>query len=120
MPRFAPTRLSVEKTGLPYAMYFVSHPVQDKQGVIVKALDGTFSWRTRNIMLDETIDGTVYEIGREGYYLTLAEAREAINNSDVYGISYTDDYNDEYQDFFICNTATNTPDVTTDTAEAIA
>ena len=45
--------------------------------------------------------GNVYEVGRDGYYLTMAQARTAIEDG-AKGVHYVDDYNDEFQDFFIC------------------
>lgn len=117
MPRFRPTRHFYRKVGLPYAAWFVSMPMQDKQGVIVKKDDGTFDWL--DPMHPSALTGTVYQIGNEEYYLSLAEAREAISNSNLHDIEYTDDYNDEYQDHYVCNLAYNSPDTPASIAEPI-
>lgn len=111
MPAFYPTRNLTTRFGLPHALWFVRKQQQDVQGGFVKDA-GTFTW-------DRFPEGTVYEIGRGPYYLTLADARSAIEDG-LLSVVYTDDYNDEYQDYYICNLATNTPEVPADTAEAIA
>lgn len=115
LPAFYPTRNNNMHHGLPSAAWFVRRKQQDVGGVFVKNEDGTFSWKkTRE-------DGdTVYEIGRGPYYLSLADARRVIDVEEFGNVVYTDDYNDEYQDYYICNLSTNTPDVPAENAEAIA
>ena len=48
-------------------------------------------------------------VGRGGYYLTMEEARNALpvgcrldDPTFVRGVHYIDDFNDEWQDFYIC------------------
>lgn len=115
MPAFYPRYGHYTRIGLPSAAWFVKRQQQDKAGVFVRNEDGSFSWKR----FPEAGD-TVFEVGRGPYYLTLAEAREAIDESEVVEVVYTDDYNDEYQDYYICNLSTNTPDVPAENAEAIA
>lgn len=115
MPAFIPRRGHYTRIGLPHASWFVKRQQQDKAGVFVKNGDGSFSWKRAPEAGD-----TVYEIGRGPYYLSLAEAREVIDVAELGEVSYTDDYNDEYQDYYICNPATNTPDVPAENAEGIA
>lgn len=115
MPAFYPTRNFTVRYGLPHAAWFVKRSSQDNQGVFVRNEDNTFSWKRTPDPGD-----MVYEIGRGPYYLTLDEAREVIDVAEFPNVVYTDDYNDEYQDYYICNLATNTPDVPASEAEAIA
>lgn len=114
MPAFTPRRGHYTRIGLPSAAWFVKRQQQDKAGVFVKNGDGSFSWKRAPEAGD-----TVFEVGRGPYYLTLAEAREVLGD-DIVEVSYTDDYNDEYQDYYICNLSTNTPDVPAENAEAVA
>ena len=44
----------------------------------------------------------IFAVGRDGYYLTLEEARLAIDASKVHGVHYHDDFDDELQGYFIC------------------
>lgn len=115
MPAFYPQPSRTTRVGLPHAAWFVKRTTQDNQGGIVKNMDGTFEWKKH----PESGD-TVYQIGRGPYYLTLAEARAVIDTAEIDSVVYTDDYNDEYQDYYICNLSTNTPDIPADNAEAIA
>jgi len=43
----------------------------------------------------------VFEVGRDGYYLSMGQARTAILDG-AKGVHYVDDFNSEFQDFFIC------------------
>jgi len=83
-----------------------------KQGLYVREPDGSFAWK--QWAYDEAVKHgyaheDIFVVGRSGYYLTLAEARQAIPDG-AHGISYVDDYNDEFQDFFVCAADGNDPE----------
>ena len=89
--------------GCPHAWFRSGFAEQDTQGCWVRVSFGVFVWS--GAPLDELIaqfgEQNVYEVGRDGYYLTLAEARLAIDGG-VHGIRYVDDYNIEYQSYYLC------------------
>lgn len=74
------------------------------QGCYVQLDDGSYRWlpidgfRVREDFPPER----VFEVGRDGYYLTLAQARDAIDQG-VHGVHYVDDFDDEYQDVYVCD-----------------
>jgi hypothetical protein len=108
MPTFAPTLHTATPVGPGYVLWFVKEPsAGDDQGVIVQKPDGSF-WHHATPGFGEWFDGTSYAVGRR-YYLSLAEARQAIGVDGIHGISYVDDFNDEYQDYYVCDLAVNTP-----------
>lgn len=76
------------------------------QGFYIQLDDGTFRYVSNVTVADAIASGfpagRIYEAGRDGYYLTMAEARQAIDVDAVTAVLYVDDFNDEYQDFFIC------------------
>ena len=107
MPLFRPTRHHNEKVGLPYALYYVTVPSIDDQGYVERLADGSFRYGATGTQYDEYGALLIhredyFEIGRDGYYLTMAEARQAIDKDGIHGVRYVDDYNDEFQDFFVC------------------
>lgn len=75
-----------------------------KNGLYVREADGSYTFQ--NWYFDEAIrkgyaEEDIFVIGRDGYYLTMEEARQAIPDG-VIGVHYVDDFNDEFQDFFVC------------------
>lgn len=44
----------------------------------------------------------IFPVGSDGHYLSMAQARTAIDLDRVTSIYYVDDYSDEYQDFYVC------------------
>ena len=83
------------------------------QGVYVILDDGSFRYLAlplEDVLASGYPVSRVFEVGRDGYYLTLAQARAAIDIDEVHGIHYVDDFNDEYQDYYICaDDDTHTP-----------
>ncbi len=107
MPYWKPTRHVGVKVGLPWALYFVTVPPAGGQGCYVREDDGTYAWapsvtaaREQYALVD------IFVIGNEGYYLTMAQARQALADG-MQGIHFVDDYNDEWQDVYV--SATNEP-----------
>lgn len=86
----------------PKAWFRTGFGEQETQGFIVRTADGRYARGT--MPLAEAIaffgEHNVFEGGRDGYYLSMAEARNAIRD-DVHGVHYVDDFNTEFQDFFI-------------------
>lgn len=77
---------------------------KNKQGLWVREADGSYTyhvWGYDDAVKNGYADEDIFVVGRDGYYLTLAEARQAIPDG-VKGVHYVDDYNDEFQDFFVC------------------
>jgi hypothetical protein len=75
-------------------------------GVYVLMDDGSFRHLRRG--LQEVLDSgfppdRVFPVGTDGYYLTMAQARQAIDPDHVTSVYYVDDFNDEWQDYFICD-----------------
>ena len=75
----------------------------NKNGLWVRDEDG---YHYKNWTYDKAkglgyADDDIFVVGRDGYYLTLEEARQAIPDG-VMGVHYVDDFNDEFQDFFVC------------------
>ena len=74
------------------------------QGVYVQYDDGTFGHlrTSRQEALAHFPDSRIYEVGHDGYYLTMSQAQQAINDG-VHGVHYVDDFNDDwFQDYFVC------------------
>jgi len=91
------------------------------QGVYVQYDDGTFGYlrASRQEALAHFPDSRIYEVGRDGYYLTMDEARRAIP-APVHGVHYVDDFNTEFQDFFVvCDDDDHTPYAEAHVAELI-
>jgi hypothetical protein len=104
MPYWKPTRHAGVKVGLPWAMYFVTVPQQHKQGCYVREQDGSYAWAPSVWKAREHYDTKdIFVIGNEGYYLTMAEARQALTDG-MQGIHYVDDFNDEWQDIYVSST----------------
>ena len=122
MPTFTPTQHKITKVGWPWATWYVSVPSQDNQGVIVKENDGSFAWApSLGEALANYPQDRVFEIGHEGYYLSLADARQAIDVDGIHGVKYVDDYNDEWTDYYVVgsNPSVNEPGVEATQAEPI-
>jgi hypothetical protein len=92
-----------------FAIPFGTGPVP--QGLWVKEEDGSYTYHQDWTAKDAVEAGykEYYEVGRVGYYLTLEEARQAIPDG-AHGVYYVDDYNDEFQDFFVCAADGNDPE----------
>jgi hypothetical protein len=75
-----------------------------RQGLWVREANGSYAYQEWTF--DEALkagydESDIFVVGRTGYYLTLAEARQAIPDG-AHGVSYVDDFNDEWQDYYIC------------------
>lgn len=105
MPYWKPTRHGGVKVGKPWALYFVTvAPLYHKQGCYVREDDGSFAWAPSVAQARQNYSHTdIFVIGNEGYYLTMAEARQALADG-IQGIHYVDDFNDEWQDIYISST----------------
>ena len=82
------------------------------QGLWVREEDGSYTYHqwTFDEALENGYSGDdIFQVGRTGYYLTLEEARQAIPDG-AHGVYYVDDYNDEFQDFFVCAADGNDPE----------
>lgn len=94
--------------GCPDAWFLTGFGEQDVQGLYVQDHDGSFV----HLMTDEAAvremfsDEFIFVVGRDGYYLTMAQARQAIDVDMVRAVNYVDDYNDEWQDVYICDPVT--------------
>jgi hypothetical protein len=106
VPTFEP-RQDFAKVGWPYATWYVDQMVESASYGI--------NWDATYEVLYGVFPGDEkkYTMGifRPGYkyYISLEQARIIIPlNLGI--VRYTDDYNDEYSDYFVCNTKTNTPD----------
>lgn len=77
---------------------------QDTLGSWVLTPKGEFLWSAAPTDELIAIFGAdhVFEGGRDGYYLTMEQARQAIDVDQVHGVHYVDDYNDEYQGYYVC------------------
>ena len=96
--------LQLELRPSPEHYFWINFDAEVRQGAYIREADGSFT--KTNMTYDEALDagyadGDIFPVGHDGYYLTMAEARQAIGDS-VHGVHYVDDYNDEFQDFFIC------------------
>ena len=103
-----PTPMNVHTAPHKFATGFGSK----KQGLWVREADGSYTWKQWSY--DEAANaGYAYEdifvVGRADYYLTLAEARQAIPDG-AHGVSYVDDFNDEWQDYYVCADDGNDPE----------
>jgi hypothetical protein len=92
------------------------------QGVYVQLDDGSFvhlDIEYGDVLAAGFPESRVYEVGRDGYYLTMDEARRAIP-APVHGVHYVDDFNTEFQDFFVvCDDDDHTPYAEAHVAELI-
>jgi len=94
-----------------------------RQGFYIQLDDGQFRYVTTGTVNDALDAGfpqdRLYEVGRDGYYLTMDEARRAIP-APVHGVHYVDDFNTEFQDFFVvCDDDDHTPYAEAHVAELI-
>ena len=96
------------------------------QGFYIKLDDGSFRKVVHETAAEAILWGfpadRVFEVGRDGYYLSLADSRQAVDVDFVHGIHYVDDYNDEWQDVYVCDPALppfNVPGRETHNAEPI-
>ena len=94
---------------------------QEVQGLWVRLENGTFAFA--DIPLAEAYDvfgdKNVFVGGYDGYYLAMDEARQAIGDR-VHGVHYVDDFNTEFQDFFVvCDDDDHTPYAEAHVAELI-
>lgn len=127
MPLFRPEAHRLEADTLvasgPIHDWFQSGMGADeRQGIWVRTSYGVIQ-HSSTLSLDEAIaqygEANVFDGGRDGYYLTLDEARLAIANG-CHGIHYVDDYNDEYQDYYVCkDDDEHTPFAEAHTAEPV-
>ncbi len=101
-----------------FATSFDTQP--GKQGLWVRESDGSFmyhEWSYDEASKHGYEDKDIFAVGRDGYYLTMKEARQALpagvpldDPSFVHGVHYIDDFNDEWQDFYICAKDNATPE----------
>ena len=90
---------------LPGQPFWINFDMGEPQGMWVRETDGSFT--QSNMTFDEALnagyaEGDIFQVGHDGYYLTMADARQAIDTDSVHGVHYVDDYNNEFQDFFVC------------------
>ena len=83
---------------------WINFDMGEPQGLWVREADGHYV--QSNMTYDEALDAgyaedDIFQVGRDGYYLSMAEARTAITDG-VHGVHYVDDFNTEFQDFFVC------------------
>ena len=93
-----------------FAIPFDSIP--GSNGLYVREPDGSFTyrlWTYDKAAAEGYADEDIFVVGRGGYYLTMEEARQALplgvdldDPSFVRGVHYVNDFNDEFQDFFVC------------------
>lgn len=119
MPLFRPTaatgsimRLSpgdhVRCAACPDAWFWLSFDTEFYRGpvgVYVLMDDGSFRHLHINAH-DALATGfpadRIFPVGTDGHYLSMAQARTAIDADHVTSVMYVDDFNDEWQDYFIC------------------
>lgn len=85
--------------------FWINFDMGEPQGIVIRNADGSFTKTDMNVE-EATASGIdpddIFEVGRDGYYLTMAEARQAIDKDFIHGVLYVDDFNDEFQDYFVC------------------
>jgi len=91
--------------GCPPAWFHSGFAETDVQGIYVQELDGSFN---HTMMPEEDVrliypNERIFVVGRDNYYVSLADARRALDVDDVRQIHYVDDYDDEYQDYYVCD-----------------
>ena len=104
------TSMNALKVDHRFAIPFDSMP--GINGLWVREPDGSFMykpWSYEEAAKNGYAPENIFVVGRGGYYLTMEEARMALpldtelsDPSFVHGVHYVDDYNDEFQDFFVC------------------
>jgi hypothetical protein len=104
------TSMNALKVNHRFAIPFDSMP--GVNGLWVREPDGSFTykpWSYDEAAKNGYAPEDIFVVGRGGYYLTMEEARMALpldtdlsDPSFVHGVHYVDDYNDEFQDFFVC------------------
>jgi hypothetical protein len=107
---YSPAPLNAHSAPHKFATGFDTQP--GKQGLYVREADGSYMyyvWSYDEALKKGYADKDIFVIGRDGYYLTMAEARKALpadvpldDPTFVHGVHYVDDFNDEWQDFYIC------------------
>lgn len=106
MPLFQPNQV-FSKVGYPWATWYVDRMVES--GAVGINWDGTYEIIYG--VLPEDYDRFTMGLYQPGYdyYITMEQARVIIP-LDIGIVRYTDDYNDEWSDIFVCDTRLNTPD----------
>ena len=104
------TSMNVLKVDHRFAIPFDSGP--GINGLYVREPDGSFmykQWTYDQAAAAGYDHDDIFVVGRGGYYLTMEEARMALpldtplsDPSFVHGVKYVNDFNDEFQDFFVC------------------
>ena len=92
------------QTPVPGQPFWINFDMGEPQGVYVREPDGHY-------VKTDMDEGAAYDagyaaedvfvVGRDGYYLSMAEARTAITDG-VHGVHYVDDFNTEVHDVFVC------------------
>lgn len=107
MPRFTVNQ-QWAKVGMPWSTWFVDRMIES--GCVGVNLDGTFE----NIYGVLPEDYSRFSLGlfQPGYdyYITMEQARVIIPLA-VGCVKYTDDYNEEWSNIFVCDLRLNQPDV---------
>lgn len=106
MPKFSVNQ-TYAKVGFPWATYYVDQMVES--GAVGVNWDGTYE-RIYGI-LPEDYDRFTMRLFQPGYeyYVTMEEARVLVPLA-IGCVQYTDDYNDEWSDIFVCDITLNQPD----------
>lgn len=105
MPTFQPEQ-DFAKVGWPYATWYVDQMVESSAYGINN--DGTYE--IINGVMPEDYERFTMGLYRPGYeyYITMEQARIIIPLN-IGTVRYVDDYNDEYSNFFVCDTRLNKP-----------
>ena len=107
MPRFTVTQ-GWAKVGMPWSTWYVDQMVES--GNVGINLDGTFEIIYGVLPEDYgRFSLGLFQAGYD-YYITMADARVIIPLG-VGCVKYTDDYNDEWSNIFVCDITLNQPDV---------
>lgn len=106
MPTFQRTQ-GWTKVGMPWSTWFVDRMTES--GAVGVNWDGTYEVIFG--VQPEDYDRFTMRLFEGGYlyYITMEQARVLIPLG-VGEVRYTDDYNDEWSDIFVCDTRLNQPD----------
>lgn len=121
---YAVAETTVDCAGCPDAWFLSGFGEEDVQGVFVRMPTGELVWAPITAMeaYETFAEEDVYEVGRDGYYLTMQQARDTLDRDLVGEVVYCDDYNDEWSDFYICDPASlphNQPNAIANAGEPI-